>query len=626
MENLFKALSAKVLQILVLLLLPASQGHAQAHPLLDSLLAQLPRMKEDTNKVSLLHRIADEYFYIDASKGIEYGKQTLELSNKLDYPKGKSLAFLVLGLNYENKADFSNAMDAYFQALKINEAMSDQKGIAACLSNIGNVYLAQNNYDKAEEYYLKALEINRKTGNKVYMSVNLTNLGNIYEKQDRIEEAVKHISEALRLNRENGDKNNEIINLMNFGGIYVKQHNYPSALENFKRSLELAIEVQDQYMEAASAIFLGAMYAEYVRDTSAGLIPLPVSKTVARQLAINSLEKGSKQAAEIGFLDQEMIARKELSEMYALDGNYRASLDNFKQYTVLNDSIHSSENKLKITNLETQRELELRDKQIEIDRLAVAKKRNERVYFISGILALLAIFGIVVRSFILQKRSNRLLSVEKQRSDDLLLNILPAEVAEELKEKGAAEAKFIDEVTVLFSDFKDFTKLSEAQTPRDLVAEINECFSAFDQIMQKYGVEKIKTVGDAYLAAGGLPVPNETHAEDVLNASLEMQSFIQERRRKRESEGNFFFEARIGVHTGPVVAGIVGVKKFAYDIWGDTVNTAQRMEVSGEVGKVNISGSTYDMVKNRFHCTHRGKVNTKGKGEVDMYFVEGSKG
>lgn len=213
---------------------------------------------------------------------------------------------------------------------------------------------------------------------------------------------------------------------------------------------------------------------------------------------------------------------------------------------------------------------------------------------------------------------------QKKRSDDLLLNILPEEVAEELKTKGSAEAKFIDEVTVLFTDFKDFTELSEKLTPKELVSEINDCFSAFDHIMQKYGVEKIKTIGDSYMAAGGLPVTNTSHASDVVNSALEIQKFILQRKAKRESEGKLFFEIRIGVHSGPVVAGIVGVKKFSYDIWGDTVNTASRMESSGEVGQVNISGATYSLVKDKFNCVYRGKIKAKGKGEIDMYFVEGS--
>jgi ligand-binding sensor domain-containing protein/class 3 adenylate cyclase len=211
---------------------------------------------------------------------------------------------------------------------------------------------------------------------------------------------------------------------------------------------------------------------------------------------------------------------------------------------------------------------------------------------------------------------------QKARSEELLLNILPEEVAKELKATGTAEAQLIDEVTVLFCDFKDFTQLSENLSPQELVAEIHACFSAFDLIVQRHGVEKIKTVGDAYMAAGGLPIPNKTHAADVVNAALEMRNFMEHRQRKRQASEKFFFEARLGVHTGPVIAGIVGIKKFAYDIWGDTVNTASRIESCGEPGKVNISDITKMLLTKEFQCTYRGKINAKGKGEIDMYFVE----
>ena len=211
---------------------------------------------------------------------------------------------------------------------------------------------------------------------------------------------------------------------------------------------------------------------------------------------------------------------------------------------------------------------------------------------------------------------------EKKKSDDLLLNILPAEIAEELKTKGSADAKLIEEVTVLFTDFKDFTRISEKMTPESLVAEIDECYSEFDRIMQRHGVEKIKTIGDSYMAAGGLPTPNRTHPKDVLRAALEIQKYVSARMEERKKAGKVFFENRIGIHTGPVVAGIVGVKKYSYDIWGDTVNTANRMESACEVGKVNISGATYELVKDEFKCEYRGKISVKGKGEIDMYFVK----
>lgn len=211
---------------------------------------------------------------------------------------------------------------------------------------------------------------------------------------------------------------------------------------------------------------------------------------------------------------------------------------------------------------------------------------------------------------------------EKDRSDELLLNILPSETAEELKKTGSSKAKYFDEVTVLFTDFKDFTQRSEQLDAQELVNEINFCYSAFDNIITKYGLEKIKTIGDSYMCAGGLPVENKTNPVDTVMAALEIRDFMIGEKEKRETQGKKFFEIRIGVHTGPVVAGIVGIKKFAYDIWGDTVNIASRMESGGEAGEVNISGTTYELVKDKFNCFYRGKIATKHKVEIDMYFAE----
>lgn len=208
------------------------------------------------------------------------------------------------------------------------------------------------------------------------------------------------------------------------------------------------------------------------------------------------------------------------------------------------------------------------------------------------------------------------------KSEALLLNILPKEIAEELKINGMVEAKQFDDVTVMFTDFKNFTQISEKLNPAELVAEIDILFKAFDNIISKHNIEKIKTIGDSYMCAGGLPIANKTHAYDVVTATMDIQQFMQQHLQKRKMEGKEPFEIRIGVHTGPVVAGIVGEKKFAYDIWGDTVNVASRMESSGEAGKVNISGCTYDLVKDKFTCRYRGKIQAKNKGGIDMYFVE----
>lgn len=214
------------------------------------------------------------------------------------------------------------------------------------------------------------------------------------------------------------------------------------------------------------------------------------------------------------------------------------------------------------------------------------------------------------------------IEAEKGKSDKLLLNILPEDVAEELKAKGRARARRHEDVTVLMTDFVGFTKISEQMTPEELVDELDGYFREFDEIVGKYGLEKIKTIGDAYMAVSGVPRHNEDGAAKAVQAALDMLAFVEKRKEEKLAEGKPVFEIRIGLHTGPVVAGVVGTKKFAFDVWGDTVNTASRMESSGENGKLNVSGATYEFVKDKFNCEYRGKVHAKNKGEVDMYFVE----
>jgi len=214
------------------------------------------------------------------------------------------------------------------------------------------------------------------------------------------------------------------------------------------------------------------------------------------------------------------------------------------------------------------------------------------------------------------------LELEKKKSDELLRNILPQETADELKQNGKAKARRFDPVSVMFTDFQNFTKMSEMMSPEELVKEINSYYVMFDQIISKYNIEKIKTIGDSYMCVSGLPIENPAHASEIVRAALEFQDFIEENKKLMEVQGKSYFELRVGIHSGPVVAGIVGTRKFAYDIWGDTVNIASRMESSGEIGRVNISGATYDLIKHQFNCIYRGKIEAKHKGQIDMYFVD----
>ncbi|HNI94564.1 MAG TPA: adenylate/guanylate cyclase domain-containing protein [Leptospiraceae bacterium] len=212
--------------------------------------------------------------------------------------------------------------------------------------------------------------------------------------------------------------------------------------------------------------------------------------------------------------------------------------------------------------------------------------------------------------------------IERMKSERLILNILPEKTAQELKEKGYTDPVFIESAAVMFTDFQGFTEISELLSPQDLIQGLDFYFSAFDQIIQKHNLEKLKTVGDSYMCAGGVPRINAAHAVDSVLAALEIQSFMNENSADRHN-GSVKWKLRIGIHSGPVIAGVVGEKKFAYDVWGDTVNTASRMESSGEENRINISGAVYGKVKDFFDCRYRGRISAKNKGEIDMYFVEG---
>lgn len=206
---------------------------------------------------------------------------------------------------------------------------------------------------------------------------------------------------------------------------------------------------------------------------------------------------------------------------------------------------------------------------------------------------------------------------ERDKSEKLLLNILPFKVAQELKETGKAKPRRFENVTILFSDFQGFTELVASIPPITLIEELNDIFSHFDDIMGDEGVEKIETIRDAYLAAAGLPEEAPDHAVRCVLAAKRMIDFLKQRNARNKIK----WKMRIGIHSGPVVAGVVGKKKFAYDLFGDTINTASRIETAGEAGKINVSASTYHLIKNKFDCTARGKIAAKGKGEIEMWFV-----
>ena len=308
-------------------------------------------------------------------------------------------------------------------------------------------------------------------------------------------------------------------------------------------------------------------------------------------------------------------------------GNGNKALKYLELLTVIEDSLHAEETSKKLQQMDFQKAM-LQDSIAKAEEASLIQevheeqiRQEENTRNIS--LGVGAFFVLLAGSFFIRwryvRKSKVALQIEKNRSEDLLLNILPEEIAKELKETGKADPKKYENVTILFTDFKDFTKLVASIPATTLIVELNEIFSQFDDIMDEFGIEKIETIGDAYMAASGLPRENSDHALRCVEAAFRMVEFLEQRNKSSE----IGWDMRVGIHSGPVVAGVVGKKKFAYDLFGDSVNTASRMESNGQVGKVNISQATYELLKSDpdFAFENRGKIEAKGKGEIEMYFV-----
>ncbi len=533
---------------------------------------------------------------------------SLKINEELGNKAGIAYSYSGMGVVYTDQGIYPEALKSYLASLKINEELGNKTGMAGAYNNIGNVYSNQGNYPEALKNYFTSLNVNEELSNNAGMAEAYNNIGIVYFDQGNYPEALKNYFASLKIKAELGNKAGMSSSYNNIGNVYGKQGNYPDALSNYLTALKINEEIGNK-------AGLTNAYGNI------GIVNLQLKKYDEAYAYLNKALQLSK---EIGAKEYIRDVFQGLATLDSETNNWRSAYQNHKMYILYRDSLVNEDNTKKTVQTQMNYEFDKKEqatKLVQEKKDAVAKQKMQKQALIRngfvGGFAIVLLFSIVVI-----KQRNKV-KLEKARSEELLLNILPAEVAEELKIKGSAEAKLMNEVTVLFTDFKGFSEYAEKLTPQNLVKDIHECFSAFDTIMEKHGMEKIKTIGDAYMAAGGLPSPNLTHATDAVNAALEIVNFIDERRTIKKTAGLPFVEIRIGIHTGQVVAGIVGIKKYSYDIWGDTVNIASRMENSGEAGKINISESTYELVKTKFRCEHRGKIIAKNKGEIDMYFVEG---
>jgi len=593
--------------------------------------------EETGDKKNIAGAISDiglVYRYLcDYPKALEYYFKALKMFEETGDKKGMASTIQHIATIYYKQGDYPLALEHDLKALTINEEIGNKSGMANVIENMASIYDEEGDFTKSLEYHAKALKIYEQLGDKLSVALVIGNIGECYESQNDHQKALEYFFKSLNMYRELGNKRGEARNLRNIGEVYGVLHDYKEAIANYFEALKMHHEIGNKKGEAEDLVSIGTDYMNIVSDTAKAL-PLPAierstvpgrsseliprSRNALLQKAVEYLSNGIAMLTEIRSLDKLQQSYRSLSTADSMLGDYKGAFMAQSKYIIYKDSVFSQSNSIKMAKLEMQKKATTDSlEHAQEKNIAALKYRQQRNYTYVGmaVAVLLLVFSFVV------VRNNKLLGKEKKRSDDLLLNILPTEVAQELKENGSSKARQFDNVTVLFTDFVNFTQMSEQMSPQALIDELHTCFKTFDEITSKHNIEKVKTIGDAYLAACGLPAADAGHAVKVVRAALEIRDFM---RKRYEQPGIRTFEMRIGIHSGNVVAGIVGVKKFAYDIWGDTVNTAARMEQNSEAGKINISERTYELVKDEFNCEYRGEIDVKNKGKMKMYWVNGT--
>lgn len=617
----------------------------------DSLKAVISALHEDTTKVDALLDLSSNVFYTHPDTAIIYAEQAKILAEKIDYQKGLGYALKNIGLAYYVKSDFVEVLNYWQQSLDKFKSIDDKQGISNLNSNIGAVHFNYGDDPKALEYYLESLQAAEQLGDKLRIATACTNIGAVYiNKPSTIDKAEEYYLRAFPISEELGDLPTIGTVAVNLGELYHNKKDYGRALVYYKKALE-ALEKSGGNSSYVLS-FIGQLYGEQAlfdkaiqyhndaissaKEKDSGFEMTQALNKLAKtyklkedqSAAIKTFLESEKYAKEIGSNGELKIAYQGLAEGYSKLNAFKKAYKYQKLFNEIQDTIYLQESDQRMANLEFQYDLE--KKEVEIELLKKDNEINEAaiesahifrnfLFAVAGLL-LIIIAGIYYQ-YRFAKRSNKIISKERNRAENILLNILPSETAEELKEKGFVEAKRFQLATVLFTDFTEFTRFAESNSPEVLVKNIDFYFTKFDEIISRYNLEKIKTIGDSYMCVGGLPNPNNTNPKDAIRAAFEIVNFVESVKEK-QPDNVMPFNIRIGINSGPVVAGVVGTKKFQYDVWGTTVNIAARMEASSTIGKINISQNTYQLVNDEFDCEFRGEIEAKNGEKLKMYFVK----
>ena len=621
---------------------------------IDSLKRIVETEAKDTAMVSSLNNLGLELLNQgDIDESLKYSEEARDLSTELGYIKGKALSLKQIGNANYYKGNYLEVFDYWTQSLENFEILKDSIGISNILSNLAIAYFSQGSNAKAIDYLLRSLRIAEKLDHPLRITTALINIAGVYgDSPQDWDKALNYYAQAYPYLKIINDPANSKAYFFGVGEIEYSKGNYQAALDYFEEGLEITkntIYYSENLLLLGKAKFkLGALEESlsllnecysYAEEEDNLLVKVKSLIELGIVYQNNDFKKAINAYGEAEDLAIDQDLSYELAQIYdgisqsfVNNGDYKKGYQYQVKYLAQKDSIFNLETNDKMRGLQFGFDLQKKEDQIGLlEKEAMIQELNEKrqrnfTYVIAIALFLFVLLALgLYRRYKFIQETNSIIESEKNRSENLLLNILPEETAQELKVSGKVKAKKFDSVTVLFSDFKGFTHFAKNLSPEELVKSVDYYFSKFDEIMDKYDLEKIKTIGDAYMCAGGLPFESADHAVRMIMAAFEMEKFVTESKELKSSDNITHFDVRIGINTGPVVAGVVGTKKFAYDIWGDTVNVASRMESMSEPGRINISEDTYALVKDIFNCSYRGEIDVKNRGIMKMYFVNSVK-
>ena len=638
-------MNCKILGIIILLFVHAVMVHAQAQG------DPASENRGDTAAVNALLKQSKEKLSDDPANARTVANQAKELADKIGYLKGKGYALKYIGLVDYFQGKFLDALGYWNESLQIFENLHDDIGVANLLNNISAVYSDQGNDERALELSLRSLKLSEKTGDKLRILSALNGVGGIYyNKKATWDKALSYFIKALPLCEELGDKDALGVILTNIGDIYFYKNDLVKSLSYYQKSINAFGDLPNSssayngvgkiyleqgkfaqaliYHNKALAIAQKSESKHHMVRSYSGIADVYIAEKDYPDALIYFI-KATKLAEEIAATPDLKDIYQSMALVYSKISDYKNAYKYQTLYAVVKDTLYNIDTDKKLGKLQFEFDLQKKEGQISLltkdKALQDAEIRSQKLAknaFAAGLALVFLIALLIFRNYREKVKTNKILDQQKAQIENLLLNILPAEVAKELQLYGHATPRNFESASVMFTDFRSFTVIADKMTPQSLVKELNECFIAFDNIIGKYNLEKIKTIGDAYMCAGGIPAPDKRHAYNIVKASLEIQEFITLNNKRKVEAGLEAWDLRLGIHVGPLVAGVVGKRKYAYDIWGSTVNIASRMESNGEPGRVNISSTTYELVKDEFECTYRGKIYAKNVGDIDMYFVD----